>query len=910
MRKILLLFSALAVSLFASAQVTSISVETFYEDDGSVTGYPAGFTTYRIYANCTNPNDVVASVIGNDGSPLALSVSGGVWNHPGGGVIGTSLNASLFGIIPALQYDSFVTIGRASNADPGATVYTVEDPGQVWTAPVFNTTPLGATSMTINTVVGGAWFAFPGDPNAFAGDDLKVLIAQITTDGSICGNFNLQVFPNWDSFGDPDVIQTNITLGTGEECGTPGCTDPEALNFDPEAGFNNGICIYECAIEFSLLEANAPTCGGDTDGSIYFEGTGGQDFIQYFFNGIDGGLTPDLYDNLGNGTYTISIHDTRFDNELFNPEGIYGTCTVEQEIVFDVQPLAFGAVAPTNVSCGGLNDGCITSSITGGVGELSFSVLTCADAVIETDLPSAEYCGLGGGSFKFTVVDENGCEATSACATVTSPVQLILNLGANSTTDCPDSEDGQQVVTWTGGTGDVDFSLEDDGVYDIEGNLSNVVLGNLAQGEYTVYAADVNGCEASASFTIGGPEAIAIDALVINPSCVGSTDGSAVVSATGGTFGVQLSTDGENFSSSLELTGLGAGEITIFALDGVGCTAETVVSVVDPTAVEATAVASDITCFGNGDGVVTINATGGTGIYSYSFDGGETFGDDNTSTGLAAGDYSGFVVEDSNGCSVAIDGSVSVGEPNILNVNVSVTDPLCNGDSGTIDVVADGGTPNYEYSVDGENFDSSSSIEVEGGEYTVTVMDANGCTVSSETVTVTEPDAISINGLSADPIDETPGGSSSFDVTGGTGDYTFEWTDSDGNVVSTSQNLSGLDEASDAGTYTLTVTDENGCSASQTITITGLGEINFGVATVLVPNPTMGQFQIRFSGLTGERLEYRIVDTQGRTILFSDLGNAGGQRTETLDISGVAAGIYYVQINIAGNTHSLKLIKQ
>lgn len=910
MRKIILLFSALAVSLLASSQVTSISVETFFEDDGSVTGYPAGFTTYRVYANCTNPNDVVASVVGNDGSPLALSVSGGVWNHPGGGVVGTSLNASLFGIIPALRYDSFVTIGRASSADAGATVYTVEDPGQVWTTPVFNTTPLGASAMTINTIVGGAWFAFPGDPNAFAGDDLKVLIAQITTDGSVCGNFNLQVFPNWDSFGDPDVIQTNLIFGTGEECGTPGCTDPDALNFDPEAGFDNGICIYPCAIEFSEITAIPPICGGDTNGSIYFEGTGGQDFIEYTFNSIDGGLSPDLYNNLGNGTYNLTIHDTRFDNELFNPGGIYGTCTLTEQVVFNVVPLAFGAVTPVNVSCGGLNDGCVTSTLTGGVGALSFSVLTCANAVVETDLPSAEYCGLGGGSFKFTVVDGNGCTATSACATVTSPVQLILNLGANSTTDCPDSEDGQQVLTWTGGTGDVDFSLEDDGVYDIEGNLSNVVLSNLAQGEYTVYASDANGCEASASFTIGGPEAIVIDALIVNPSCVGSTDGSVVVSASGGTFGVQVSTDGVNFLNSLELSGLGAGDITVFALDGFGCTAEEVVSVADPAPVEADVVASDITCFGNVDGAVTINATGGTGIYSYSFDGGDTFGDDNSSAGLAAGDYSGFVVEDSNGCSLTIAGSVSVSEPSALSVSVSVNDPLCNGETGEIEVTAEGGTPNYEYAADGENFDSSPTIEVEGGEYTVTVMDANGCTVSSETVTVTEPDAISINGLSADPIDETPGGSSSFDVTGGTGDYSFEWTDDNGNVVSTSQNLSGLDQASDAGTYTLTVTDENGCSESQTISITGIGEINFGVASVLVPNPTMGQFQIRFSGLTGERLEYRIVDTQGRTILFSDLGNAGGQRTETLDISGVAAGIYYVQINIAGNTHSLKLIKQ
>ena len=63
MRK-LLLSLALFTSVWASAQVTSITVEEIYTDDGSVTDYPAGYSTYHIYANLTNTNDVVATVYG------------------------------------------------------------------------------------------------------------------------------------------------------------------------------------------------------------------------------------------------------------------------------------------------------------------------------------------------------------------------------------------------------------------------------------------------------------------------------------------------------------------------------------------------------------------------------------------------------------------------------------------------------------------------------------------------------------------------------------------------------------------------------------------------------------------------------------------------------------------------------
>lgn len=909
MRKVLLLFSALACGLISFAQVTSISVETFYVDNGSVTGYPAGYTTYRIFANCTSPTDVVASVIGDDSSPLALSVSGGVWNHPGGGVIGSALNAGLFGFIPALQYDSYVTIGRSSTADPGAAVYTVEDPGQVWTTPVFNTSPLGATTMNINSIVGGAWFAFPGDVNAFAGADLKILIAQITTNGPVCGSFNLQVFPTWDSPGDPSIIQTNLTFGTGANCGPPGCTDPDALNFDENAGFDNGLCLYPCALEISEITAIPPTCAGNNNGSIYFEGAGGQDFISYTFNGADGGLTPDLYSNLGNGTYTLMVSDTRFENELFNPGGVYGTCEATEQVVFNVQPLVFGTVTPNQVTCGGLQNGCISSTVTGGVGTLSYSVLTCTDTPVASGLTAPQYCGLGGGSYRFSVVDQNGCTAVSNCATVVSPAALNLILLSNSTTDCPDSEDGQQVVSWTGGTGDVDFSLENDGVYDIEGNLANVVLSGLGQGTYTLYAADANGCTDTVEFSITGPPAIIISGEVTQPSCFGAADGALVVTSSGGTFGTSVSSDGGvNFSFSIELINLEAGDITILAQDGLGCTTEQTFVIQDPAPLAANIQSNNISCFGEADGSATVVASGGTGSYTYSIDGGSGQAS-NTFIGLAEGSYD-LTVQDANGCVITVTDGVNIIEPEVLEAQVSATNALCNSGSGTITVVADGGTPNYSYSIDGGAFGPSSSFQAVAGEYSIAVQDASGCFAAGNAI-ISEPEAIVITGLSADPIDETPGGSTAFTVTGGTGSYTFEWTNANGVVVSTSQNLSGLDQATQAGVYTLTVTDVNGCTSVQEILITGLDEmLAGGFSAALVPNPTMGMFQIRVMGLTGERLQYRVLDTQGRTVLFSDLGNAGGQRTESLDITTMASGVYYVQLTVGDDIHTMKLIKQ
>lgn len=907
MKRLFLFIPALYFGCTLTAQVTGISIETFYTDDGTVSGYPVGHTTYRIYANCTNPTDLVTAVVGSDEAPLSLSVSGGVWNHPAGGVLGQNVNASLFGVIPALRYDSFVTIGRATNTDPGSSVYIVEDPAQLWSSQLFSAAPYGATSMILNTVVGGAWFGLPGDANAVAGASQKVLLAQITTNGSICGNFNLQVFPNWQGPGNPAIIQNGLTFGTAA-CGAPGCTDPTALNYDPSAGFNNGICLYACTLSMSELNVTPPTCADQSNGSIFFQGTGAQDFIAYSFNGASGGFAPDLYSDLGNGTYVLNIADTRFSNPLFNPGGIYGSCSVSETVVFDVQPLEFSALTPTAVSCGGGSDGCISAVVSGGTGSLSFSVLTCDNQVIQSGLAQPNFCGVSQGNFRISVTDANGCAASSNCQLVTAPPTLSLILGSSTPATCSNSPNGSQVVNWSGGTGDVDFSLTDDGVYEIEGGVSNAVLGNLLPGMYTVYAADENGCTASTPFTVNGPMPIVVNAASIAPTCTGDTDGSLSFSAVGGTGQISFSTDGTNFNPVLILSNLGAGVYSVQARDANNCTVSAQFTLSDPAPVSAQVSVADISCNGEEDGLITILASGGTGNYFFGINGVD-FQSTGMFFGLAAGTYGAYVFDD-NGCSFAQANAYTVIEPDVLTATALVTDVLCAGQSnGSVVIDVQGGTPDFMASVNGGAFAENLEFTLGEGNYNFILMDASGCTTSLQ-ASVAQPAQLVILGLLPEPINETPGGSSGYTVSGGTPPYSYSWTDSDGNEVSNDQVLDGLSDPSQAGTYTITVTDANGCQATRVIIVTDIAEVWGGFHASLSPNPTIGQVILALDGLAGERFQYRITDTQGRLVMQKDLGNAGGSRTERIDVSGLAGGLYFVQITMGEVMHTLQLVKQ
>lgn len=896
------------------AQVTSISIETYYTDDASVTDYPANHTTYRIYANCTDPDDAVTFVYGDANAPLILNVTGsGVWNHPAAGVSGPDNSCNLYNLLPALEYDSYVTFGRTCLQSAGGQIYAVDDATQQFKNPVFNTAPYGTIDQLIlNTSIGGAWFGTPQDANTHAGAGLKVLLAQVTTDGDICGIFNLQVFPNWQAVGDDYITQTGLSFGT-VDCGIPGCTDSEAINYNSDAGLNNGLCLYPCTLEISGIVATPPTCFGDEDGSVYFNSINSQDFAMYSFESNELGLIPDTVENLGNGTYTITAHDTRFDNELLNPLGIYGTCTISEEVTLNTAEILVSGILPANISCNGQNNGCVAASYTGGVMPVEFGLIDQnGDPVLNGNnqplsLPDPNYCGLEAGEYFFFATDDNGCTSESQSFDINEPQPLNLFEGAEGASSCFNSPDGSQVITWGGGTGDVDFSADDDGTYELEGNASNIIIMNLVPGPHTIYGADANGCEAILQYNVAGGPEIIVTPEITEPLCNGDSNGVLTITGSGGTGNLQYSFDGVVYSSENSMSDLAADDYTVYVKDNNDCIATEVITVAEPDALTATAEVTDITCFGETDGSILIAPVGGIPIYAFSLDGITQSGSP-LFNNLTENTYDIYVT-DANGCEFILMGETQVVEPDAISLSTNITDALCNGDdSGSIAVSAAGGTGPFTYSIGGPYQASGDFDNLFADNYTVVALDDNLCSTSISDVEVGEPTEITISGLSNDNINSDPGGNTPYTVSGGTPPYSYEWMLGN-TVISNTQDLPDLTQASQQGTYVLTVTDGNGCEVTQSIIITGLRELNSEYSISVNPNPTEGMLVMSLNGLNGERTSYKLMDAASRIVVEKQLGGVAGERVERIDLTKEAAGIYYLQIIVGSQVNTLKVMK-
>ena len=198
-------------------------------------GELAGKTTYRLYLQTNNANDIVTSVTGNAAWPLELSTSTSFWQSPYGSHTAEGQQPILLGLLPTLQYDSYITLGLTGPASAGQIQPTIL-PGP-WVA-----TFESGGNIVANSPAGSGWYATPGATNLVIGPTRRMLIAQLTTDGELSGSFTSQVFPNGAyGFGIPDA-RVNISFGPPTGCG---CMDCTACNYDPAALHDDGSCTFE-----------------------------------------------------------------------------------------------------------------------------------------------------------------------------------------------------------------------------------------------------------------------------------------------------------------------------------------------------------------------------------------------------------------------------------------------------------------------------------------------------------------------------------------------------------------------------------------------------------------------------------------------------------------------------------------
>ncbi|MHA3789563.1 T9SS type A sorting domain-containing protein [Flavobacterium hauense] len=535
-----------------------------------------------------------------------------------------------------------------------------------------------------------------------------------------------------------------------------------------------------------------------------------------------------------------------------------------------VLPLTVTAGPQTNVLCHGNATGTATPTVTGGIGTLAYSWDTTPAQT------SATATGLVAGTYNVTVTDGNGCSKTQAF-TITQPAApLTATAGTQVNVLCFGNTTGQATVNVTGGTGAYSYSWNTTPVQ------TTATATNLAAGTYTVTITDANLCTTTQGFTITEPSA----AMTLTPNttqtdvlCNGQATGSATVAVTGGTGTYTYLWS--NTQTTNTITGLTAGTYSVDVTDANGCILTQSYTITQPSALTASAGTQvDVLCFGNATGTATVNVTGGTGAYTYSWN---TIPVQTaaTATGLAAGTYN-VTVTDANLCTTTQ--SFTITEPTLLTASAGTqTNVLCFGNTtGQATVNATGGTGAYSYSWNTTPVQTTATATgLAAGTYTVTVTDANLCT-TTQGFTITQP-AASLTATAGPQTDVlcfgNATGSATVNVTGGTGTYTYSW---DTTPVQTTATATGLT----AGTYTVTVTDANMCTTTQSFTIT-----QPAAPLTLTPNTT--QTNVLCNGqATGSATVAVTGGTGAYTYLWSN-----SQTSNT--ITGVTAGTYSVTVTDA-----------
>ncbi|MBR9922602.1 MAG: HYR domain-containing protein, partial [Bacteroidetes bacterium] len=294
--------------------------------------------------------------------------------------------------------------------------------------------------------------------------------------------------------------------------------------------------------------------------------------------------------------------------------------------------------------------------------------------------------------------------------------------------------------------------------------------------------------------------------VVSEVNCIGGEDGIASASVSGGQ--APYSYEWSNGSTDQTAINLAAGTYIVTVTDDNDCISTASVTITEPVDGIEVSVINIVNpdCEGSTTGEATAVGTGGSMPYSYDWSNGQTTA---TATNLTAGTYL-VTITDINGCTDV--GSVLLTDPTGITASITTsTDVSCNGGTdGEATAIGSGGTAPYTYEwSDGQM--TATATGLPSGEYTVTVTDANGCT-ATDVVQINEPGL-----LIAEIVDPTDvscnggtDGEATVNATGGTTDYTYEW--SDGQMTATATSLS-------AGTYTVTVTDANDCEATASVTI-------------------------------------------------------------------------------------------
>ncbi|HNB81234.1 MAG TPA: SprB repeat-containing protein, partial [Chitinophagaceae bacterium] len=419
---------------------------------------------------------------------------------------------------------------------------------------------------------------------------------------------------------------------------------------------------------------------------------------------------------------------------------------------------------------------------------------------------------------------------------ISSPGQLSINTVNIVSAGCGINNGSIQVNAF-GGINPLSFAINSNPFQ------AASLFSNLASGTYTIHIKDANNCAKDTVVTVPQISALSITSLTITaPGCAGNT-GSISIAGSGGVTPYTYSNNGSLFVSTNTFGGLASGTYTVTLKDANGCTATSSTTLTSPANLFfGTTSVSLPTCLQQGS--IITSGSGGTAPYQFALNSG-SYTSSSVFNALNPGTYI-LHIKDANGC--LHDTSIVlpvIALPQLTSLNT--TQASCSfPNGGAITVNASGGTAPLSYSINGGTFSTASVFNTLGaGTYTLTVKDANGCTVSSVT-TITAPNTVIFNYFTHTNVGcgGTPLANIASVLLGGNAPYQYSLN---GGPFQASGIFMGLN----AGTYTVTGKDASGCTKTTVTTITTSVTLNInsvGATNSPCVNPPTGSISISGSG--------------------------------------------------------------
>ena len=571
-----------------------------------------------------------------------------------------------------------------------------------------------------------------------------------------------------------------------------GCTD--TLHY---FSLNNPV-----QLTFDSINSSNISCVGSSDGAIYFSSFGGKkitDSLKYIyyltynsdtvaFNDVNGSSSNLIINQSGATMQSLSSVSVEISN-LF--PGQYNLsvidsfgCSVQIDVII-AEPSTYFAYSSTTTPLLCLSDSVWIKidSVNGGNNNHNFYWLDSQDSLDSLYVRAGEYD---------IVIHDTIFGCFDTLSAIFEPV-FEMNVSATI----------QDAFCFGDSTGsiNIDSVYGGNAPYSIEwGGVDN---NNLFAGTYIIEIIDSIGCQQFEYFQVGQNSQLNVNISIYNPSCFGLNNGSIAVEPYGATFPYNI--QWQNGTGSVDsLYGLSDGDYYLQITDNYGCLINDTISVDQPSELEMsfTNYSNPLACYGQLTSIDAI-VSGGTGPFNISWS-----NNSNTLQNILAAGFWSCDITDNNGCYISDD--ILITEPNLFFISdSSFVNPKCDV-GGTASVSTIGGTSPIQYLwSSGETTASISGITTDVCWVIATDSCGNQDSVGFNLI----PYELITN---VDYIDSSHISSVSVSSLSTANNFTFEWIDDFGNIVSTDSTVVNLCP----GTYIIKTTDViNGCEEFDTLYI-------------------------------------------------------------------------------------------